>query len=210
MLPADVTGSNVYNEHEREFEFAQGPVFSTVVLADEINRAPPKTESARSSQWRSGRSQSTGDASAPAPFVVIATQNPIEQEGTFQLPDGAAAAEALEAAFNEAYPDVGLDMNPIGGGGNQNLDAVVANRLPERATRRARAQTSASTPRFVAISSTWRGRHAKTTGQRSASRREASSGSSRQAEPCVIAGRRYSIPDDVKRLANATMSTDWS
>jgi MoxR-like ATPase len=88
LLPADITGSSVYDERENAFEFQPGPVFANVVLADEINRAPPKTQAALLEAM--GEGQVTVDGvthDLPEPFVVIATQNPVEQEGTFRLPE---------------------------------------------------------------------------------------------------------------------------
>jgi MoxR-like ATPase len=88
LLPADITGSNIYSEKTGEFEFSEGPVFANIVLADEINRAPPKTQSALLEAM--GEKQVTVDGEThdlPEPFFVIATQNPVEQEGTFGLPE---------------------------------------------------------------------------------------------------------------------------
>ncbi len=88
LLPADITGSNIYNDHESSFEFSKGPVFAHVVLADEINRAPPKTQAALLEAM--GEKQVTVDGTTyplPEPFFVIATQNPVEQDGTFGLPE---------------------------------------------------------------------------------------------------------------------------
>jgi MoxR-like ATPase len=88
LLPSDITGSHIYNEDEREFEFNKGPIFANVVLADEINRAPPKTQAALLEAM--GEKQVTVDNETmelPEPFFVIATQNPVEQEGTFALPE---------------------------------------------------------------------------------------------------------------------------
>lgn len=88
LLPGDITGSHIFNEKRGEFEFSTGPVFANVVLADEINRAPPKTQAALLEAM--GENQVTVDDETrqlPDPFFVIATQNPIEQEGTFALPE---------------------------------------------------------------------------------------------------------------------------
>jgi MoxR-like ATPase len=88
LLPSDITGSNVYNEATGDFEFVPGPVFANVVLADEINRAPPKTQAALLEAMGEGQVTVDGETTAlPDPFFVIATQNPIEQEGTFGLPE---------------------------------------------------------------------------------------------------------------------------
>lgn len=88
LLPADVTGTYIFNEQDREFEFRPGPVFNNVVLADEINRAPPKTQSALLEAMEERQVSVDGDThDLPEPFFVIATQNPVEQEGTFALPE---------------------------------------------------------------------------------------------------------------------------
>ena len=88
LLPSDVTGASIFNQKTREFEFRPGPVISEVVLADEINRATPKTQSALLEAM--GERQVTVDGvtrSLPRPFMILATQNPIEYEGTFPLPE---------------------------------------------------------------------------------------------------------------------------
>lgn len=88
LLPSDITGSHVYRERSGEFEFAEGPVFANVVLADEINRAPPKTQAALLEAMAEGQVSADGTTyQLPEPFFVIATQNPVEQEGTFALPE---------------------------------------------------------------------------------------------------------------------------
>ncbi|MFC7176128.1 AAA family ATPase [Halosegnis marinus] len=103
LLPADVTGSYVFDEREREFEFREGPVFANVVLADEINRAPPKTQAALLEAME--EEQVTVDGTThelPTPFFVIATQNPVEQEGTFSLPEAQLDRFAVKSGVG--YP----------------------------------------------------------------------------------------------------------
>jgi len=88
MLPSDVTGVSVFNQKTREFEFREGPIFAQIVLADEINRATPKTQSALLEAME--ERQVTVDGTTYkmlSPFLVLATQNPIEYEGTFPLPE---------------------------------------------------------------------------------------------------------------------------
>src|SRR3954463_3235493 len=88
LLPSDVTGVSIYNQRSEEFEFRPGPVVAQVVLADEINRATPKTQAALLEAME--EHQITVDGTThmlPAPFIVLATQNPIEYEGTFPLPE---------------------------------------------------------------------------------------------------------------------------
>lgn len=105
LLPSDITGSSIYNEGTGEFEFAPGPIFANVVLADEINRAPPKTQAAMLESM--GEKQVTVDGetnSLSEPFFVIATQNPLEQEGTFALP--AAQRDRFIFKLSMGYPEM--------------------------------------------------------------------------------------------------------
>jgi len=88
LLPADVTGSTVFDERGREFVFRPGPLFADVVLADEINRATPRTQSAFLEAMQEGSVTVDGTTHPlPQPFMVLATQNPVEQKGTFPLPE---------------------------------------------------------------------------------------------------------------------------
>jgi len=104
LLPSDITGTHVYDEHEGSFRFQRGPVFANVVLADEINRAPPKTQSALLEAMDEGQVSVDGETFAlPEPFFVVATQNPVEQEGTFRLPEAQRDRFVVEASMG--YPD---------------------------------------------------------------------------------------------------------
>jgi MoxR-like ATPase len=88
LLPSDVTGVAIYDEHVREFVFKPGPIFANIVLADEINRATPKTQSALLEVMDRGKVTVDGEPHAVgAPFMVLATQNPVDYEGTFPLPE---------------------------------------------------------------------------------------------------------------------------
>jgi MoxR-like ATPase len=88
ILPADITGTNIYREQTGEFELQRGPVFANVVVADEINRATPKTQSALLEAMQEGTVTIEGETlELPTPFIVIATQNPLEMEGVFELPE---------------------------------------------------------------------------------------------------------------------------
>ena len=104
LLPADVTGTNVFNERDGSFEFSPGPIFANVVLADEINRAPPKTQAALLEAMEERQVTVGGETHPlPRPFFVIATQNPVEQEGTFALPEAQIDRFALKSQIG--YPD---------------------------------------------------------------------------------------------------------
>jgi MoxR-like ATPase len=87
-MPADITGSSIYNQRESDFEFRPGPIFANLLLSDEINRAPPKTQAAllEAMQERQVTIEGTTHVLEP-PFLVLATQNPIEYEGTYPLPE---------------------------------------------------------------------------------------------------------------------------
>lgn len=88
LMPGDVTGSQIYDPHTTEFTFRSGPVFTNLLLADEINRTPPKTQSSLLESMEERQVSVDGKPRPlPDPFVVIATQNPIEQEGTYPLPE---------------------------------------------------------------------------------------------------------------------------
>jgi MoxR-like ATPase len=104
MLPSDVLGISVYSAMEQEFEFKRGPVFTNVLLADEINRTTPKTQSALLEAMNEG--QVTVDAHSyelPQPFLVIATQNPVEHHGTYPLPESQLDRFLLRVRMG--YPD---------------------------------------------------------------------------------------------------------
>ena len=104
LLPSDITGSNVYDEGTGEFEFSPGPVFANVVLADEINRAPPKTQAALLEAMGEGQVTVDGTTHAlPDPFFVLATQNPVEQQGTFGLPE--AQRDRFIVKTTMGYPE---------------------------------------------------------------------------------------------------------
>jgi MoxR-like ATPase len=104
LLPSDVTGVTVYDQHKGTFEFHRGPIFHTIVLADEINRASPKTQSALLEVMEEGRVTVDGvPHSVGRPFLVIATQNPIEQAGTYRLPE--AQLDRFLMKTSVGYPD---------------------------------------------------------------------------------------------------------
>src|SRR5690606_28988171 len=88
LLPTDVTGASIFNQKESEFEFRPGPIFAQIVLADEINRATPRTQAALLEAMAEQRVTVDGQTyELESPFFVIATQNPVDHEGTFPLPE---------------------------------------------------------------------------------------------------------------------------
>ena len=105
LLPADITGGYVFNRAENRFDLRQGPIFANIILADEINRASPKTQSALLEAMQERQVTLEGETlSLPEPFLVLATQNPIEYEGTFPLPE--AQLDRFMLKLTVGYPSV--------------------------------------------------------------------------------------------------------
>jgi MoxR-like ATPase len=127
LLPADVVGTNVYNQRENRFEFRPGPVFANVVLVDEVNRASPKTQSGLLECMQEGHvtvDKQTHELARP--FLVVATQNPVEYEGTYPLPEAQldrfmvrvslgypTAEQASDMLLEHAERDRVLDLGPV-------------------------------------------------------------------------------------------------
>lgn len=110
MLPADITGSSIFNQRTMEFEFKPGPVFGNVVLADEINRATPKTQSALLEAMEERQVTTDGVTHPlPVPFFVIATQNNVELVGTYPLPE--AQLDRFFAKLSLGYPDKSVEAD---------------------------------------------------------------------------------------------------
>jgi MoxR-like ATPase len=104
LLPADITGTNIYDAKKGEFTFKPGPLFCNLLLADEINRAPPKTQAALLEAMQEKQvTIGTVTHKLPAPFLVMATQNPVEQEGTYPLPE--AQLDRFMFKMSVGYPD---------------------------------------------------------------------------------------------------------
>ncbi|MCL2307753.1 MAG: AAA family ATPase [Proteobacteria bacterium] len=115
LLPADVLGVSIYDGTVREFHFHPGPIFSSVVLADEINRAPPKTQSALLEAMEERQVSVEGKTHRlPQPFFVIATQNPLEQQGAYPLPE--SQLDRFLMAIEVGFPDVHAERELLTGG----------------------------------------------------------------------------------------------
>src|ERR1700687_5458907 len=112
LLPSDVTGVSIYNQKTGEFEFRPGPIVAQVVLADEINRATPKTQSALLECMDEHQITVDGETYAlPHPFIVLATQNPIEYEGTFPLPE--AQLDRFLLRIHLGYPEPSQEVSVL-------------------------------------------------------------------------------------------------
>jgi MoxR-like ATPase len=115
LLPADVLGVSIYDERTQSFRFHAGPIFNSVVLADEINRAPPKTQSALLEAMEERQVSQDGQTRRlPDPFFVIATQNPIEQIGAYPLPE--SQLDRFLLAIELGYPDPAAERDLLAGG----------------------------------------------------------------------------------------------
>ncbi|WP_166868723.1 MULTISPECIES: MoxR family ATPase [unclassified Salinibacterium] len=127
LLPGDVTGISVFNQKKGEFEFHAGPIFANIVLADEINRASPKTQSALLEVMEEGQVTIDGvTRDVGRPFLVIATQNPVEQAGTYRLPE--AQLDRFMIKTSIGYPDDGATLRILQGVASppQKVQAIVS------------------------------------------------------------------------------------
>ncbi len=112
LLPSDVTGASIFNQKTAEFEFRPGPIFAQLVLADEVNRTTPRTQAALLEAMGEGRVTVDGTTHPlTAPFLVIATQNPIDHEGTFPLPE--AQLDRFLMRFNLGYPSMDEELQML-------------------------------------------------------------------------------------------------
>ncbi|WP_226480893.1 AAA family ATPase [Natrinema amylolyticum] len=209
LLPSDVTGSTIYDDQTGEFEFAEGPVFTNVVLADEINRAPPKTQAALLEAMEERQVSVDGTTyDLPEPFLVVATQNPIEQEGTFRLPE--AQRDRFSVKTSLGYPDLEGEMGLLERRANRrslspSVDPVVspdAVRLLQNLTEGVTVDEKVR--RYIVEIAR------KTRADQRAEIGVSPRGVQRVFEAAraaaLIDGRSYVTPDDIKRLAEPTMA----
>lgn len=132
LLPADILGVNIYNANKQSFTFHQGPVFTNILLADEINRSNPKTQSALLEAMEEKQVTIDGETYAlPEPFIVIATQNPIQQSGTYVLPE--SQLDRFFMRIQLGYPDWHSEkqmlINNMGGSLSQTQQIISASEL---------------------------------------------------------------------------------
>ncbi|MFK4759644.1 AAA family ATPase [Microbacterium sp. ZW T5_45] len=122
LLPSDVTGVTIYDQQNHRFEFHRGPIFASIVLADEINRASPKTQSALLEVMEESRVTVDGTTHETGrPFLVIATQNPIEQAGTYKLPEAQLDRFLIKTSIG--YPDLAVTESILAGAAQRNPSA---------------------------------------------------------------------------------------
>lgn len=208
LLPGDITGVSVYDQKTGVFEFHRGPVFANVVLADEINRASPKTQAALLEVMEEGRVTVDGETRpVAAPFMVIATQNPIEQAGTYRLPEAQLDRFLLKASIG--YPDHASTLRILEGSAVRAHDVtlppvITADGVLELAALARRVHVDPSINDYVSrlVEAT----RSATEVRLGASVRGAL-GLVRAAKTLAAAsGRHYVIPDDVKSLAEPVLA----
>lgn len=204
LLPSDVTGANVFDEGTREFEFQPGPIFGNVVLADEINRAPPKTQAALLEAMGEGQVTIDGDTHRlPEPFVVIATQNPIEMDGTFELP--AAQKDRFMIKTSIGYPDLEGEIQLIDRRADRRTKAPTVEQVCTPET----VDLLRAAPERVAVESTVRRYLVEVARETRQDRRVSAGVSPRGVQrffeavrtQAAVRGRSYATPDDVKAIA---------
>ncbi|MEU2987997.1 MoxR family ATPase [Micromonospora aurantiaca] len=125
LLPSDVSGVTIFNQASRGFEFHPGPVFANIVIADEINRASPKTQSALLEVMEERTVTVDGVRHAvPQPFLVVATQNPVEMDGTYRLPE--AQLDRFLVKLSVGYPDEAVEVEVLRGATVRSPDSLTA------------------------------------------------------------------------------------
>src|SRR5690242_18403688 len=123
LLPSDVSGVTIFNQASRGFEFHPGPVFANIVIADEINRASPKTQSALLEVMEERRVTVDGvPHPVPQPFLVVATQNPVEMDGTYRLPE--AQLDRFLVKLSVGYPDEDVEIEVLRGAAGRSPDSI--------------------------------------------------------------------------------------
>ena len=133
LMPSDVTGSSIWNQRDADFEFRPGPIFTNLLLADEINRAPPKTQAALLEAMQEKQVTIEGETHRlEPPFLVIATQNPIEYEGTYPLPEAQLDRFLLRTAFG--YPGREDEVEVLGRRIERQADEVELHPVVDRET----------------------------------------------------------------------------
>ena len=208
LLPADIVGVTIYNQDQKEFEFVSGPIFTNVLLADEINRATPKSQSALLEAMSEGMiSVEKRRLALPEPFLVIATQNPIEHVGTFPLPESQLDRFLMKLTID--YPNTIDEKKLLRAGGAQEalehlqpvLDAQEISELQERV---ATIHVNESLVDYLMhVVHTTRNHPEVALGV-----------STRGALTCfkacqalaMVSGRDFVIPEDIKRLAGPVLS----
>ncbi len=209
LLPGDITGGYIYNRGENKFELRKGPIFANIILADEINRASPKTQSALLEAMQEGQVTLEGETmTLPEPFLVLATQNPIEYEGTFPLPE--AQLDRFMLKLSVGYPNVDEEKEILHRRHERRQDEVSLSKVTDaRQLLDMRAIVES-----VHVDADLEGYIASLVHATREDRRVAVGSSPRGSlaflkmarAHAALESRDYIIPDDVKRFATAVLN----
>jgi len=209
LLPGDITGGYVFNRGDNRFELRPGPIFANIILADEINRASPKTQSALLEAMQEGQVTLEGESMAlPRPFLVLATQNPIEYEGTFPLPE--AQLDRFMIKLSLGYPDLNEEREILLRRHERRQDEVSLNRITDPQTLLAMCQAAET----IHIDPDLLGYIAQVVQATRGDRRVAVGASPRGSLAflrmarayAALQGRDFVLPDDIKRFARPILS----
>ncbi|MBI3326164.1 MAG: MoxR family ATPase [Nitrospinae bacterium] len=209
LLPGDITGGFIYNQKQGEFEFRPGPLFTNLVLADEVNRAPPKTQAALLEVMQERQVTVEGTTyPVPLPFVVLATQNPIELEGTYPLPE--AQLDRFIIRLRVGYPN-GEEERQIlahrGARRQERIDlqpVIDGAQLLQIQAAVEQVHTSEAMERYVVSLTTATRQHPQV--QVGASPRGSLAMYQLARAHAMIDGRDYVLPDDIKAMAPAALA----
>lgn len=211
LMPSDVTGSLVYDNRSGEFEFRPGPVFTQILLADEINRTPPKTQAALLEAMEERQVTVDGESRPlPEPFLVAATQNPIEQEGTYPLPEAQLDRFLLKAILPLPERDAEINVVTRHAQGFDPRDLAAAGVRPVATTEdillasRLTRQVSIAPAVVAYIVDLARATRTMPSLASGVSPRAATALLATSRTWAWLAGRDFVTPDDVKALAHAT------
>ena len=209
LLPGDITGSYIFDRNKSRFELRKGPIFANIILADEINRASPKTQSALLEAMQEYQVTLEGETmTLPEPFIVIATQNPIEYEGTFPLPE--AQLDRFIVKLSVGYPTVEEEQEIIHQRHERKQDLFDLNKVSNaqelQAMREAieNVHIDPDIEKYIA-SIVAQTRHDQRTAVGASPRGSLALLKLARAE-AALEGRTYIIPDDVKAYINPALS----
>jgi len=203
LLPSDITGVSVWSARQERFLFREGPIFANVVLADEINRASPRTQSAMLEAMSEGQVSCDGESRAlPRPFMVIATQNPHEHHGTYMLPESELDRFIMRLTIGYPDPDVERHIVAVGGYADK-VDTTVRQVTDPEAVREAQGVVDDVTVPDAVMGYAMGLVAATRTSEplrAGLSTRGAVNLLAAARAHAVLRGRAYCIPDDVKAV----------
>jgi MoxR-like ATPase len=208
LMPSDVTGSSIYNQRASDFEFRPGPIFANLLLADEINRAPPKTQAALLEAMQERQVTIDGETHLLGrPFLVLATQNPIEYEGTYPLPE--AQVDRFLLRIGIGYPDRDDEWTVLSRRGERRQDDVELDAVVDASTllamQRAVEGVHVSEPVGLYMVDVVAATRDNPRIEVGASPRGSLALFKLARCRAVLKGRDYVIPDDVKAIAGPAL-----